>query len=287
MSNIINEVQGSNIVLYRIDDRNVSAPVIFEDETFWTTQKVMGNLFDVESNTITYHIQEIFRSEELQENSVARIFRVTAADGKKYNTKFYNLDAIIAVGYRVNSKSATKFRQWATNTLQAYIMQNLSKSKEYGELSEDQKRSAIRKEMVEHNKSLAEAAKMAGVIDPRDYAIFQNEGYKGLYGGLGQKEIHEKKGLKKSQKILDFMGSTELAANLFRATQADEKLRRENIKGKSEANQAHREVGKKVRATIKELGGTMPEELPTPEKSIAKIEREQKKLEAEDDEDMG
>lgn len=119
---------------------------------------------------------------------------------------------------------------------------------------------------------------LTGVKDPRDYAIFQNKGYQGLYGGLGRKEIHARKGLKKNQDILDHMGSTELAANLFRATQTDEKLRREQIVGKEAANQTHYEVGKKVRQTIKELGGTMPEDLPTPQKSIKQIEREQKKL---------
>ena len=149
----------------------------------------------------------------------------------------------------------------------------------YDQLSEDQKRLAIRNEMVEHNKSLAEAAQMAGVIDPRDYAIFQNKGYQGLYGGLGAKEIHARKRLKPSQKILDHMGSTELAANLFRATQTDEKLRRENIQGKEAANKTHYEVGKKVRQTIAELGGTMPEDLPTPKKSISQIERDLKKKE--------
>ncbi len=148
----------------------------------------------------------------------------------------------------------------------------------FDDLSEDKKRLAIRGEMITHNKSLAEAAKMAGINDPHDYAIFQNKGYQGLYGGLGVKEIHARKGLKKSQKILDHMGSTELAANLFRATQTDEKLRREHITGKSEANQTHYEVGKKVRQTIKELGGTMPEDLPTPTKSIKQIEKEQRKL---------
>ena len=147
----------------------------------------------------------------------------------------------------------------------------------YEQLSEEQKRLAVRREMVEHNKSLAEAAQIAGVIEPVDYAIFQNAGYQGLYGGLGMKDIHAKKGLKKSQKILDHMGSTELAANLFRATQTDEKLRRENIVGKENANQTHYDVGQTVRKTIKELGGTMPENLPTPEKSIKAIESEQKK----------
>lgn len=145
---------------------------------------------------------------------------------------------------------------------------------DYDQLSEDQKRLAIRAEMREHNKSLAEAARNAGVINPIDYAIFQNRGYQGLYGGLGAKEIHARKGLKKSQQILDHMGSTELAANLFRATQTDEKLRREQISGKEEAGDVHFEVGRKVRQTIAELGGTMPEDLPTPEKSIKQIEKE-------------
>jgi DNA-damage-inducible protein D len=152
-------------------------------------------------------------------------------------------------------------------------------SEQFNALSEDQKRLAIRNDLKEHNSSLANAANQAGVVEPRDYAIFQNEGYKGLYGGLGQKEIHTRKGLKKSQKILDHMGSTELAANLFRATQTDEKLRREKIKGKELANKIHHEVGAKVRQTIKELGGTMPENLPTPPKSIKQLEKEQKKVE--------
>ncbi|HOS17854.1 MAG TPA: DNA damage-inducible protein D, partial [Clostridia bacterium] len=145
----------------------------------------------------------------------------------------------------------------------------------YDRLSEEQKRLAIRREMIAHNKSLAEAAKQAGVETDLDYAVFQNKGYQGLYGGLGAKEIHTRKGLKKSQKILDHMGSTELAANLFRATQTDEKLRRDKVKGRDAANATHYAVGKKVRQTIRELGGTMPEDLPTPEKSIGQIEREQ------------
>ena len=131
--------------------------------------------------------------------------------------------------------------------------------------------------MKEHNKRLSDAAHDAGIVEPKDYAIFQNHGYKGLYGVLGRKEIHARKGLKQSQEILDHMGHEELAANLFRATQAEAKLRREHIVGKREANQAHYSVGKEVRETIKRLGGTMPEDLPTPEKSIKQLEREEKK----------
>ena len=149
---------------------------------------------------------------------------------------------------------------------------------EYNRLStEEEKRLFLREEMAKHNSQLADAAKDAGVIESYDYAIFQNYGYQGLYGGLGAKEIHARKGLKKSQKILDHMGSTELAANLFRATQTEEKLRRENIKGKMKANQTHYNVGKKVRQTIKELGGTMPEDLPVAE-SIKSVEAKQRKM---------
>ena len=157
---------------------------------------------------------------------------------------------------------------FAVKTRQQELIDN------YEQMSEDQKRLAIRNEMIAYNKSLAEAAQMAGIEDQKEYAIFQNKGYQGLYGGLGAKEIHARKGLKKSQKILDHMGSTELAANLFRATQTDEKLRRENIQGKQAAYDTHYQVGKKVRQTIQELGGTMPEDLPTPEKSVKQIERE-------------
>lgn len=131
--------------------------------------------------------------------------------------------------------------------------------------------------MKKHNTRLASAAKEAGVVTNKDYGVFQNAGYKGLYGGLDQDDIHKRKGLKENQRILDHMGSTELAANLFRATQTEDKLRRDKIQGKSAANRTHFEVGQKVRETIKELGGTMPEDLP-PTESIKRLESKQKRL---------
>lgn len=157
-------------------------------------------------------------------------------------------------------------------------LQEIREMNEYNSLdTEEEKRLFLRNELRRHNAQLADAAKDAGVIDPIDYAIFQNFGYQGLYGGLSAKDIHSTKGLKKNQHILDHMGSTELAANLFRATQTEEKLRRENVKGKPKANQTHYEVGKKVRQTIKDLGGTMPEDLPTAE-SIGQIEQQKRQL---------
>ncbi|EHO10021.1 hypothetical protein HMPREF9714_01706 [Myroides odoratimimus CCUG 12901] len=157
-------------------------------------------------------------------------------------------------------------------------IQEIRQMDEYANLStEDERRLFLRNELAKHNTQLAAAAKYAGVIKPIDYAIFQNHGYKGLYGGLDAKAIHQKKGLSKSQQILDHMGSTELAANLFRATQTEDKLRRENIQGKAKANETHYEVGAKVRKTIEELGGMMPEDLPTVE-SVKKIEKQQTKM---------
>ena len=149
----------------------------------------------------------------------------------------------------------------------------------FNQLDEDRRRLVVRGDIKQWNQLLVETAHDAGVITNEEFAIFQNAGYMGLYGGLDVEDIHDRKGLTARQKILDYMGSTELAANLFRATQTDEKLRREGIKGKPQANKVHHDVGAKVRQTIKELGGTMPEDLATPTKSIQQIKKEkQKKL---------
>jgi DNA-damage-inducible protein D len=149
---------------------------------------------------------------------------------------------------------------------------------ELAPFTEDQLRLLRRSQMNVYNTQLAGAAQNAGVITSIDFAIFQDHGYQGLYGGLKAKGIHARKGLKKSQEILDYMGSDELAANIFRASQTKQKLEREQIKGKEKANRAHLEVGKKVRQTIVELGGTLPENLPTPAKSIQQLQREEQKL---------
>ncbi|EFD5441138.1 DNA damage-inducible protein D [Escherichia coli] len=150
--------------------------------------------------------------------------------------------------------------------------QELADDEAFKQLREDEKRLFLRNELKEHNKQLVEAAQQAGVATATDFAIFQNHGYQGLYGGLDQKAIHQRKGLKKNQKILDHMGSTELAANLFRATQTEEKLKRDVVNSKQQANTTHFDVGRKVRQTIQELGGTMPEELPPPQVSIKQLE---------------
>lgn len=146
-------------------------------------------------------------------------------------------------------------------------------------LSEGQKRLYLRDQLSDHNRQLTETASQAGVIKSVDFAVFQDHGYMGLYGGLRARDIHARKGLKKSQQILDHMDSTELAANLFRATQTEDKIRREGIRGKDAANRTHHEMGRKVREFIKDVGGTMPEDLPTPKESIQQLQqKEQKRL---------
>lgn len=160
---------------------------------------------------------------------------------------------------------------FATKTRQQEILEN------YQQMPDDEKRIMNRHEVKGHNKSLAAAAKDAGVKTSLDYANFQNAGYKGLYNGETAADIKRRKGLKKNQQILDHMGSTELAANLFRITQTEEKLKNDHVDNKEDANRTHYIVGVKVRQTIKELGGTMPEDLPTPDKSMRQIEKEHKK----------
>lgn len=148
---------------------------------------------------------------------------------------------------------------------------------ELSELPEDQKRLVYRAQMSILNTRLAEAAQQAGVIEPFDFAIFQDHGYRGLYGGETASMIAARKGLEPDQHILDFMGSDELIANAFRASQTRQKLERDQVQSKDVANQTHYQVGRKVRQTIEELGGTMPEDLPTPSESVQELERKERR----------
>ena len=145
----------------------------------------------------------------------------------------------------------------------------------FNQLDEDSRRLVVRGDIKQWNQLLAETARNAGVITNEEFAIFQNAGYMGLYGGMTVDDIHKKKGLAIGQKILDYMGSTELVANLFRISQTEEKLRKDNVYDANTATAVHHSVGKEVREAIEKIGGTMPEDLPTPEKGIAQIEKEQ------------
>ena len=272
------------------DEQNSYTETLFESikhineygNEFWYARELQNALEYSKWDNFKRVIDKAISACENSENKVSDHFAdvgkmVNVGSGAEREIEDYELSRYACYLIVQNGDSRKKVialgqTYFAVKTRQQELIEN------FDDLSEDKKRLAIRNEMKTHNKSLAEAAKLAGISEPQDYAIFQNKGYQGLYGGLGRKEIHARKGLKKSQDILDYMGSTELAANLFRATQTDEKLRKENIPGKEAANQTHYEVGKKVRQTIKELGGTMPEDLPTPTKGIKQIEREQRKI---------
>lgn len=274
------------------DEQNSYTETLFEfikhineyGNEFWYARELQKALEYSEWRNFSKVIDKAITACENSENAVSDHFvevnkivnaGVTSKPVEDYELSRYACYLIVQNGDSRKKVIALGQTYFAVKTRQQELIEN------FDDLSEDKKRLAIRNEMKTHNKSLAEAAKLAGISEPQDYAIFQNKGYQGLYGGLGRKEIHARKGLKKSQDILDYMGSTELAANLFRATQTDEKLRKENILDKKAANQTHYEVGKKVRQTIKELGGTMPEDLPTPTKGIKQIEREQRKISEE------
>lgn len=151
--------------------------------------------------------------------------------------------------------------------------------KKYNELTEDEKRFYQRDLTRKGNYSLNQTAKMAGV---KNFDKFHNYGYKGLYNGETANDIAKRKGLRYREDILDNMGSDELIANLFRISQTNQKLKKDNIKGENNANDTHYKVGKKVRETIKDLGGTMPEDMPTPNKSLKEIEKENKMVKLND-----
>ncbi len=249
---------------------------------YWTARELMAALGYKQWRRFTDAIERAKEACEASGNRVSDHFAgagkmVDIGSSTKRKIEDYHLSRYACYLIAMNGdprKEPIALAQtyFAVKTRQQELAENFEK------LSEEQKRLAIRGELKHHNKSLADAAHDAGVKTPVDYAIFQNYGYMGLYGGLKAQDIAKRKGLKKGEAILDHMGSTELAANLFRATQTDEKLRRDRVKGKAAANDTHYAVGQKVRETIKDLGGTMPEDLPTPDKSIKQIEKEQGKL---------
>ena len=215
--------------------------------------------------------------------------------GHKVENHFVDVNEMVSIAYGVQREiDDTRLSRYACYLIvqnadpskkivalgQTYFAVQTRTQEQYEELfaqlsEEEQKRLLLREEMTKHNTQLAAAAHDAGVKTSLDYAVFQNHGYRGLYGGLEAKDIHARKRLKKSQQILDHMGRTALAANLCRATQTEEKLKRDKIKGKQNANRTHEEIGAKVRQTIKEIGGTMPEDLPV-EDSIKQIEKKLK-----------
>ena len=248
---------------------------------YWNARELAKILGYTQYNKFT---SAITRAEEACKNSgqavsdhfthVSEMVTIGSGAKRKFDTVFLSRYACYLIVQNADpSKPIVALGQtyFAVQTRRQEIADELAA------LPEDQLRLLRRSQMNIYNSQLAQAANVAGVVEPIDFAIFTDHGYKGLYGGLGAKDIHARKGLKKSQQILDYMGSDELAANIFRVSQTKQKLEREQIQGKEKANQTHFEVGKKIRQTIEELGGTLPEDLPTPKESIQQLEKKEQK----------
>jgi DNA-damage-inducible protein D len=202
--------------------------------------------------------------------------KMRALDGKMRATDAADAETMLRIVQSIPSPKAEPIKQWLAQEGAKRLEEKAT------ELTESQKRLLLRGEVAEKNRGLADTVSAAGIVTSRDFAIFQDFGYMGLYNGEKARDIAARKGLVRNQHILDHMGSEELAANWFRITQAEAKIKREDIDNKPDANAAHFAVGKKVRETIADLGGTMPEDLPTPEQSIQQIEHaEQQRIAAE------
>ena len=197
--------------------------------------------------------------------------------GKHRKTLAANTEQLLRIIQSIPSPKAEPFKLWMAQ-LGADRIHDIEAAEALGK--EIDQRLAARDDIRQHNISLADAAFAAGVRTSLDFARFQNSGYMGLYDGETASDIKRRKGLKKNQEILDHMNSEELGANLFRITQAEAKLRREKVQTKEEANKIHFEVGHVVRKTIESLGGTMPEELPTPKESIKSLDPNRKREES-------
>jgi len=215
------------------------------------------------------------RDQELNSNwgTICTLVKMQATDGKMRKSQASNLEGILRIIQSIPSPKAEPFKLWMAQ-LGADRIHDIEAVEAMNK--EIDQRLAARNDVRQHNNSLAKAALAAGVKTNLDFAIFQNSGYMGLYGGETASDIKRRKGLKKNDEILDHMSSVELGANLFRITQAEDKLRREKVTSKEEANKIHYKVGRTVRKTIEELGGTMPEELPTPKDNIKKLQSSKK-----------
>jgi len=243
-------------------------------EWYFSVVDVVGALTD--SLDPKQYIKKL-RSRDQELNSkwgtICTPVKMLAPDGKMRKSQASNLEGILRIIQSIPSPKAEPFKLWMAQ-LGADRIHDIEAVEAMNK--EIDQRLAARDDVRQHNNSLAKAAQAAGVKTNLDFAIFQNSGYMGLYGGETASDIKRRKGLKKNDEILDHMSSVELGANLFRITQAEDKLRREKVTSKEEANKIHYAVGRTVRKTIEELGGTMPEELPTPKENIKNLQSQKK-----------
>ena len=243
-------------------------------EWFFSVVDVVGALTD--SADPKQYIKKVrSRDPELNSNwgTICTPLKMLAPDGKMRKSQTTNTEGILRIIQSIPSPKAEPFKKWLAQ-LGADRIHDLEAAEAFNK--EIDARIEARNNIKQHNVALADAAFAAGVKTNLDFAQFQNSGYMGLYGGETAGDIKRRKKLKPNQEILDHMGSVELGANLFRITQAEDKLRRENVSTKEAANKVHYEVGRTVRKTIEELGGTMPEKLPTPGESIKQLNKPEK-----------
>ncbi len=207
--------------------------------------------------------------------------KMRALDGKQRATDAADTETLLRIVQSIPSPKAEPFKQWLAR-VGTERLEEIGQSDLLAGMTPEQRAIFLRGQMADRNISLADAAAGSGVVTSRDFAVFQDHGYRGLYGGETARDIAARKGLAKGQSILDWMGPDELAANLFRASLTEQSLRNQPVETKGTANQVHHKMGADVRQFIIEHGGTKPEELPTPDASIQELQkREQKRIEAE------
>jgi DNA-damage-inducible protein D len=207
--------------------------------------------------------------------------KMRSLDGKNYATDAADTETMLRIVQSIPSPKAEPFKQWLAK-VGTEKLEEIGESDVLSGLTAEQRAIFLRGQIADRNTTLAAAAHNVGVVSGRDFAVFQDWGYRGLYAGETARDIATRKGLKRGQAILDWMHPDELAANLFRASLAEQRLRQGDATNKTEANQVHHETGAAVRRVIIEQGATVPEQLPTPDVSIQELQRrEQKRLEAE------
>lgn len=207
--------------------------------------------------------------------------KMRSLDGKNRETDAADTETLLRIIQSIPSPKAEPFKQWLAK-VGTERLEEVGQSDLLAGMTAEQRAIFLRGQVADRNITLADAAAGSGVLTRRDFAIFQDHGYRGLYGGEGAKDIAARKGLSKGQSILDWMGPDELAANLFRASVTEQRLRNAPVDTKDQANRVHHQMGADVRQFIVEHGGTVPEQLPTPPVSIQELQRrEQKRIEAE------
>jgi DNA-damage-inducible protein D len=207
--------------------------------------------------------------------------KMRSLDGKNYATDAADDETMLRIVQSIPSPKAEPIKQWLARVARERL-EEVAASDLLAGMTPEQRAIFLRGQMADRNTSLADVAAVSGVVTKRDFAVFQDHGYRGLYAGESARDIATRKGLAKGQQILDWMGPDELAANLFRASLTEQRLRNDPVDSKEHANQVHHQTGAAVRQVIIEQGATVPEKLPTPEASIQELrKREQKRIEGE------